>query len=177
MRILALFTGLAIAILSQAPTAFASSGEQSLEVSCRFSGLENLYTDTELIALHISGSTAEITIDNDKKTVPVHKKTSDELESLKRSLRQNLQLFETGKDSYFGPEAAAKFLEIEHPYYTGVLDQSHTVTTYEFGEQDWYFELEEVYNFYDKDAKYLVSWAYSRFAGVFNFCIPQPKKK
>lgn len=77
-------------------------------------------------------------------------------------------MFKTGNNSYFSVDDAKSFLEVEGQHYEKTLDQAVTFETVIFPRDEI---VEAMYNFYDKDGKYLVSWAYGRFTNVFNFCM------
>lgn len=151
------------------------------EVSCRFTGLEHFNADGDVIRLKISESaqSATLQVGKDHRDVSVKKRAPEDLQKLKAALRDNLDGFETGKNALYTVEEDTRFLEIERPYYGEILDRVDHISDYTFVRQgkepDWSFGLEEAFNFYDQEGRYLMSWAYSRFTGVYNFCIPDAK--
>jgi len=159
-------------VIHEHPTVKTPDAIDSVDIFCHFTGLENgLYESGKIISLriHIDGS-ASFTIDYDQfEGLVLENNVEEDLEFNKGVIRQNLRIIEAGESGFYSKERAAKFLEIERPYYTDMLNRADRAKTTTFSNG---FMLERAIHFYDKDGVYLGSYGVSKFTGIFNFCIP-----
>ncbi len=143
-------------------------------ILCHFRGIEKTDPGSEFV-LSISGNAAEFSSsdpDNDKKVLKSEvldnsQMDNDDLESLKKVLRENLQILEGGEYPYASPSEVETFLEVERPYYKAI-DQIETATIYIFDSK--HFPLQTAWALYDKDGNSIGMYAIGRQVGIFNFC-------
>lgn len=158
---------------------FGLSGGKATSFSCRFAGLERVFTKNPHIGISLTTSekdgkrhvSATLRADPEEPAVGIAGTVSDDtaaLDSTRRSLLQNYRQRDKG-DSYHSKGMKDVYMVIEAPLYEG-LGQATRLETIRFSTeaQD---QMEAAHLFYDKDLNLLATYVYSRFSSIHNFCI------